>query len=164
MVAGLAQCVVLVPSEVVKVNMQADEVVAGGKRKYSGSLNCMFHIVKTENIRGLYKGSTHSLTGLLTHLLTHSLTGLLTHLLTHSLTHSYSLNHSLTGAAVTILREIPSIGIYFASYSTAKDRLQKAFGAKYSTLVTLIAGRAHSLTHLLTYLLTHSLTHSLTHL
>lgn len=99
MVAGLAQCVVLVPSEVVKVNMQADEVVAGGKRKYSGSLNCMLHIVKTENIRGLYKG-----------------------------------------AAVTILREIPSIGIYFASYSTAKDRLQKAFGAKYSTLVTLIAG------------------------
>ena len=62
MVAGLAQCVVLVPSEVVKVNMQADEVVAGGKRKYSGSLNCMLHILKTENIRGLYKGNTHSLT------------------------------------------------------------------------------------------------------
>ena len=61
---------------------------------------------------------------------------------------------------MTILREIPSIGIYFASYSTAKDRLQKAFGAKYSTLVTLIAGRA---THLLTHLPTHSPTHSLTH-
>ncbi len=57
MAAGLAQCVVLVPSDVVKVNMQADDVDINGKRKYSGSLNCMFHILKTENIRGLYKGS-----------------------------------------------------------------------------------------------------------
>jgi len=59
MVAGLAQCVVLVPSDVIKVNMQADDVDASGKRKYSGSLNCMFHILKTENIRGLYKGSIY---------------------------------------------------------------------------------------------------------
>ena len=134
MAAGLAQCVVLVPSDVIKVNMQADDVDINGKRKYSGSLNCMFHILKTENIRGLYKGSIRII-----------------HIFTHSVTYPRA------GATVTVLREIPSIGIYFASYSSTKDTLQKAFSSKYSDLITVTAGRTRLHTHASTHALTHSL-------
>ena len=74
MAAGLAQCIVLVPSDVIKVNMQADDVDMNGKRKYSGSLNCMFHILKTEDIRGLYKGKTRTIHKFCSYALTHSLT------------------------------------------------------------------------------------------
>ena len=57
MFGGIMQCVVFVPSEVIKCNMQIDNIQATpAKPKYNSNRQCFKHILKTEGISGIYKG------------------------------------------------------------------------------------------------------------
>jgi solute carrier family 25 carnitine/acylcarnitine transporter 20/29 len=71
---GIMQCLVLVPAEVVKCNMQVDNVF-NKSPKYTGNLHCVRDIYSKEGIKGLYKGT-----------------------------------------GVTIIRDAPGFGVYFAAY------------------------------------------------
>ncbi len=56
---GLVQCSVLVPSDLIKVKMQVDEVSTSSgsaKAKYSSSWDCVKKTVSSEGWQGLYKG------------------------------------------------------------------------------------------------------------
>jgi solute carrier family 25 (mitochondrial carnitine/acylcarnitine transporter), member 20/29 len=61
-VAGLVQCIVLVPFDRVKCLVQADGLlsfsneIGKGKRKYTGTLDCARQIVKIEGFQGFFKG------------------------------------------------------------------------------------------------------------
>lgn len=123
---GLLQCVILVPSEVIKCTMQAGSIPASALSSSAGNtsgiieafkptLDTVRYIHRTEGIRGLYKG-----------------------------------------LGVTCLREIPAIGIYFFSYKNIRAGLHKLQGGtaetKVSTPATLVAGAlAGALSWLLLY-------------
>jgi solute carrier family 25 carnitine/acylcarnitine transporter 20/29 len=80
---GLIQCLVLIPAEVVKCNMQIYNVQNKGgcvALPHQGNYQCLKRIYVSEGIRGLYKGG-----------------------------------------GVTILREAPAFGAYFASYRIFTD-------------------------------------------
>lgn len=51
---GLLQCAVLVPADLIKCKLQVD--LAHGKRTYSGNLDCIRQIYRSEGIGGFYKG------------------------------------------------------------------------------------------------------------
>lgn len=55
---GLCSCVVLVPSEVVKCTMQADDSLAGKKdaNMFSSTIKSIKDIYRAEGLRGFYKG------------------------------------------------------------------------------------------------------------
>lgn len=59
---GLSQCIVLVPTDLVKCKMQVDAVVKKGpqssKPKYRGVFDCVGQIVRSEGVMGLYRGLT----------------------------------------------------------------------------------------------------------
>lgn len=58
--AGLVQCGVLVPADRVKCLVQADGIANEGanaaERKYKGTIDCAAQLLKSEGIRGFYKG------------------------------------------------------------------------------------------------------------
>lgn len=64
MVGGIAQCVILVPADVVKCKMQADiaytDITSATNkrpvRKYSGTVDCSVKIFKSEGLRGFSRG------------------------------------------------------------------------------------------------------------
>ena len=122
MVGGAAQCIVLVPTDVIKCRMQVDSgrsrasalsaapssssgVGGSGSsqattlRQFTGSLDCAQKIFAQEGIRGMYKG-----------------------------------------LMVTALRELPSIGCYFTVYKYMREKLDKAFGAGWGVTSTIFAG------------------------
>lgn len=124
---GLLQCVILVPSEVIKCTMQAGSIPASQLSSAPGSntsgivgafkptLDTVRYIHRTEGLKGLYKG-----------------------------------------LGVTCLREIPAIGIYFFSYKNIRSFIHKMEGGtaetKVSTPATLVAGAlAGALSWLLLY-------------
>ena len=53
---GLVKCLVLVPTDLIKCNMQVDQGSQGRAPKYSGSFDCFRKIYNDLGIRGLYKG------------------------------------------------------------------------------------------------------------
>ena len=81
---GLIQCLVLIPAEVVKCNMQVYNIQnkggGGSAPPRIGNYQCLKRIYVSEGIRGVYKGG-----------------------------------------GVTILREAPAFGAYFASYRIFTD-------------------------------------------
>ena len=106
-------CLVRVPTENVKQNMQMGNFSKAGAHWIDGALSLLTHALAAFAITvTLTRGATHagnhsldhslhySLTGSLTHSLHYSLTGSLTHSLHYSLTGSltHSLHYSLTGS------------------------------------------------------------------
>lgn len=58
-VGGFAQCIVLVPTDLVKCKMQTDQMTINGattKRQFSSSYDCMRQILVKEGVRGLFRG------------------------------------------------------------------------------------------------------------
>lgn len=53
---GLVKCLVLVPTDLIKCNMQVDQGNRDRGPKYSGSFDCFQKIYNDRGIRGLYKG------------------------------------------------------------------------------------------------------------
>lgn len=102
---GLLQCVLLVPSDVIKCTMQAHEVNPKipntvPENAFVSTWKCMKEIYRTEGVRGFYKGF-----------------------------------------GATVLRECPSIGLYFFSYKTMKESFRKIEGTEVpSTKSILISG------------------------
>ncbi|XP_020531613.1 mitochondrial arginine transporter BAC1 isoform X2 [Amborella trichopoda] len=60
--AGIATVITGHPFDTVKVKLQANNTGLHGK-KYRNALHCTAHILRTEGIRGLYKGATSSFIG-----------------------------------------------------------------------------------------------------
>ena len=56
--AGLVNTIVVTPVELIKIKMQvqSNDLFIGQTRRYSTGFDCMRSIIKTEGIRGLYKG------------------------------------------------------------------------------------------------------------
>jgi solute carrier family 25 carnitine/acylcarnitine transporter 20/29 len=58
-VGGFAQCVVLVPTDLIKCKMQTDQVAINGKTtipQFASSYDCLKQIVRQDGFRGLYRG------------------------------------------------------------------------------------------------------------
>jgi hypothetical protein len=56
---GFASCLVLVPSDLVKCKMQVDSAFVGehvSQKQYKGSIDCAMQVIRSEGIRGMYKG------------------------------------------------------------------------------------------------------------
>jgi hypothetical protein len=71
------------PIELVKIRMQTSST-ADGKLPYSNSFQCAYHILRSEGLRGLYRGYT-----------------------------------------AVLCKDVPGIGLYFASFYTFKKLLMK---------------------------------------
>lgn len=111
-VGGAAQCLVLVPTDVVKVRMQIDAGRAAAsaiasanraaspehQRQFSGSVDCAYKIFSREGFRGMYKG-----------------------------------------LFVTAMRELPSIGCYFTVYKLMRENMDGRLPG-WPVVSTLIAG------------------------
>lgn len=57
--AGLINCIVLVPTDLVKCKLQIDSIVNGpqsGSSRYRGVADCVHQIVRAEGVKGLYRG------------------------------------------------------------------------------------------------------------
>ncbi|RWS06021.1 mitochondrial carnitine/acylcarnitine carrier protein-like protein [Dinothrombium tinctorium] len=55
MISGLGSVLVITPSERVKCLIQAEE--GSSHRKYKGAFDCTFKILKTEGLKGMFKGT-----------------------------------------------------------------------------------------------------------
>ncbi|XP_058809483.1 mitochondrial basic amino acids transporter [Phymastichus coffea] len=73
--AGIAQAPVCSPIELAKTRLQLQESSSSSQRRFSGPLQCLRHIHRTEGLRGVFSGFW-----------------------------------------ITLLREAPSLGVYFATY------------------------------------------------
>ncbi|EPS68950.1 hypothetical protein M569_05818, partial [Genlisea aurea] len=63
MMAGLATVIVGHPFDTVKVKLQKHNTGAAGV-KYRGALHCAVRVLKTEGVKGLYRGATSSFVGM----------------------------------------------------------------------------------------------------
>lgn len=118
---GFLQCLLMVPSDVIKCNMQVGTLVetvpkeskvsmtssnpygfltkkARNTSKYTGLLDCITQIYRKEGVLGFYRGF-----------------------------------------AVSVLREIPSLGVYFFTYRNSREFLTNS-GLNTATTVPLISG------------------------
>ena len=51
---GLLQCLVLVPADLIKCKLQVDRI--DGKPAYTGNMDCIKKVYRTEGLKGFYKG------------------------------------------------------------------------------------------------------------
>ena len=114
---GLAQSIVLVPTDLIKCKMQMNHIGAttaavDGRSlpSYNSSWDCVIQTVRSDGIRGLFRGF-----------------------------------------GVTCIREIPSYGVYFLSYSSLVDALTPKATEPTTATILMAGGAAGSLSWLCIY-------------
>jgi hypothetical protein len=63
-VAGIIGCSAVFPLDMAKTRLQNQKVGPDGKKLYSGMINCIRTIIRTEGVSGLYKGLVPNLVGI----------------------------------------------------------------------------------------------------
>lgn len=143
MVAGGTQCIVLVPTDVVKCRMQLDSVqnqafvkqkppkvkgagaTGGGRpfstwvRRFSGTVQVPGQGQGQQGPKQQYKGSLDCGVKIL---------------------RAEGIGGLYNGLTVTAMRELPSIGSYFMVYKFLREQLDGTFGREWQTANTMVAG------------------------
>ena len=108
--AGALQVVALVPVDAVKCRMQIDRATHGSAGLYSGPLDCVRQIVRSEGPRGLYRGSL-----------------------------------------LTLLRDSPTMGLYFLLYEACERELPRLAGTGEAATTLWAGGICGTITWALAY-------------